>query len=95
MNCCPVRSVIQGRVNKVQNSRQARDQGKQNGQNRGNWETELEKAGRLENTLVRPDKTRRTGNRQTENTGMNTLGIMRKMGDTWRSTKTGETDQAL
>ena len=34
---------------------------------------------------------------QTENTGINTLGIIRKMGNTWRwvetSTKTGETDQ--
>ena len=40
---------------------------------------------------------RRTGNRQTENTGINALGIMGKMGDTWRgvetSTKTCETDQ--
>jgi hypothetical protein len=49
------------------------------------------------NTLVRPDKTRQTGNRQTENSAINTLGIMRKMGYNWRrvetSTKTGETDQ--
>ena len=36
-----------------------------------------EHAGRL-------DKTRQTGNRQTENTGVNTLGIMGKMDDTWR-----------
>jgi hypothetical protein len=47
----------------------------------------------------RLDETKRTGNRQTENTGINTLGIMRKMGDTWRgvetSTKTGETDQGV
>jgi hypothetical protein len=28
--------------------------------------------------------TRRTGNRQTENTGINAQGIMGKMGDTWR-----------
>ena len=47
------------------------------------------------NTLV--DLTRRTGNRQTENIGINTLGIMGKTGDTWRwvetITKTVETDQ--
>jgi hypothetical protein len=30
------------------------------------------------NTLVIPDKTRQTGNRQTENTGINTKGIMGK-----------------
>ena len=51
------------------------------------------------NTVVRPDKTRLTGNKQTENTGINTLGIMRKMGDTWRgvktSTKTCETDHGV
>ena len=61
--------------------------------------TELEQAGRQENTLVRSDKTRRTGNRKTENTGINTLGIMRKMADTCRGvetrTKTGETDQGV
>ena len=49
------------------------------------------------NMLVR--LTRRTGNRQTENTGVNALGIMGKMGNTWRgvetSTKTGETDQGM
>jgi hypothetical protein len=43
--------------------------------------------------------TRQTGNRQTENTGINTLGIMGKTGDTWRwvetITKTGETDQEV
>jgi hypothetical protein len=39
----------------------------------GVWEN----AGRL-------DETRRTGNRQTENTGINTQGITGKMGDTWR-----------
>jgi hypothetical protein len=37
--------------------------------------------------------------RQTENTGINTQGIMRKMGDTCRrletSTRTGETDQGV
>jgi hypothetical protein len=42
--------------------------------------------------LVRLDKTGRTGNKQ--NTGINTLGIMRKMGEAWRgvetNTKTGE-----
>jgi hypothetical protein len=44
-------------------------------------------------------QTRRTGNGQTENTGINTQGIMGKMGDTWRGvetiTKTGETDQGV
>jgi hypothetical protein len=44
----------------------------------------------------RLDETKRTGNRQTENTGINTLEIMGKMGDTWSEvetiTKTGETD---
>jgi hypothetical protein len=30
------------------------------------------------------EQTRRTGNRQTENTGINTQAIMGKMGDTWR-----------
>jgi hypothetical protein len=51
-----------------------------------------ENAGRL-------DETRRTGNRSTENTGINAPGIMGKLGDTWRgletSTKTGETDQGV
>jgi hypothetical protein len=45
------------------------------------------------------DETRRTGNRQTENTGINTLGIMGNMGDTWSrvetNTKTGETYQGV
>ena len=44
----------------------------------------------------RLDETKQTGNRQTENTGINTLEIMGKMGDTWSEvetiTKTGETD---
>jgi hypothetical protein len=47
--------------------------------------------------LVRPYKTRQTGKSQTENTGLNAQGIMKKMGDTWRgvetSTKTVETHQ--
>ena len=50
-------------------------------------------------TTSRYEQTKRTGNRQTENTGINTQGIMGKMGDTWRrvetSTKTGETDQGV
>ena len=45
------------------------------------------------------DETKQTGNRQTENTGINTRGIMRKMGDTLRGvetcTKTGEPDQGV
>ena len=44
----------------------------------------------------RQDETKRTGNRQTEYTGIKTQGIM---GDTWRgvetSTKTGEADQGM
>jgi hypothetical protein len=44
-------------------------------------------------------QTRRTGNRQTENTGINTQGITGKMGDTWKgvetSTRTGETGQGV
>ena len=32
----------------------------------------------------RLDETKGIGNRQTENTGINTQGIMGKMGDTWR-----------
>jgi hypothetical protein len=32
----------------------------------------------------RLDETKRTGNKYTENTGINTQGIMGKMGDTWR-----------
>ena len=32
----------------------------------------------------RLDETKQTGNRQTENTGISSLGIMGKMGDTWR-----------
>jgi hypothetical protein len=43
-------------------------------------------------TLVIPYKTRQSGKRQTENTGINTLGIMRKMGD---KHKTGETNQGV
>ena len=45
------------------------------------------------------DKTKQTGKRQSENTGVNTQGIIGKMGDTWRGvetiTKTGETDQGV
>ena len=43
----------------------------------------------------RLDETKLFGNRQTENTGINTQGIMGKMDDTCRRwiTKTGETDQ--
>jgi hypothetical protein len=48
-------------------------------------------------TAGKLEQTRRTGNRQTENTSINTQGIIEKMGDTWRgvetSTRTGETDQ--
>ena len=44
-------------------------------------------------------ETKRTGNRQTENTFINTQVIMGKMGDIWRGvdsiTKTGETDQGV
>jgi hypothetical protein len=36
----------------------------------------------------RRDETRQTGNRQTENTGINTQGIMGQMGDTWRGVDT-------
>ena len=80
----------------VQNSKQAQGQGRQNGRrelkNRNYRKTGARKnAGRL-------DKTKLIGNRQTENTGINALGIMVKMGDTFRgvetSTKTGETDQS-
>ena len=50
-------------------------------------------------TAGRLDETKRTGNRQTENTGINTQGIMGKMGNTWMGmetiTKTGETDQGV
>ena len=57
----------------------------------------LEKTEARKNTLV--GLTRRTGNRQTENTGINTHGIMGKMGDTWRGVetiaKTVETDQGV
>ena len=48
---------------------------------------------------ARLEQTRQTGNRETENTGINTQGIMGKMGDTWRGvgtiTKTGETHQGV
>jgi hypothetical protein len=51
-----------------------------------------ENAGRFEGTKL-------TGTRHTENTGINTQGIMGKMGDTWRGveiiTKTSETDQGV
>jgi hypothetical protein len=51
----------------------------------------------LRQTAARLEQTRRTGNRQTENTGINTQGIVGKMDDTWwgveTSTRTGETDQ--
>ena len=47
--------------------------------------------------IGRLDETKRTGNRQIQNTVINTQGIMGKMGDTWRGvetiTKTGETNQ--
>jgi hypothetical protein len=47
----------------------------------------------------RLDETRRTGNRQSENTGINAPGIIGRMGHTWRvvetSTKTGVTDQGV
>ena len=47
----------------------------------------------------RHDETRQTGNRQTENTGINTQGIMGQMSDTWTGGgykyKTGETDQGV
>ena len=36
----------------------------------------------------RLDETRRTGNRQTENTGIDAQEIMGKMGDTWRGVET-------
>jgi hypothetical protein len=45
------------------------------------------------------ERRRRTGNKQTENTGINTQGIIGKMGDTRRgvetSTRTGEADQGM
>jgi hypothetical protein len=45
------------------------------------------------------EQTRQTGNKQTENSGINTQGIIGKMGDTWRgvetNTRTGETDQGM
>jgi hypothetical protein len=36
----------------------------------------------------RLDEAKRNDNRRTENTGINTLGIMGKMGDTWRRVET-------
>ena len=53
------------------------------------------KTGKKMKTGTRPDRskgktagrfheTKLTGNRQTEKTGINTLGIMGKIGDTWR-----------
>ena len=52
-----------------------------------------------EKNAGRLDETKLTGNRETVNTGINTQGIMGKMGDTWREveiiTKTGETDHGV
>ena len=60
---------------------------------------ELEKNRSTGKIAGRLDETTRTGNRQTENTGISTRGILGKMGDTWRgvetSTKTGEIDQGV
>ena len=57
-----------------------------------------EKAGAETKPLV-DLTTRQTGNRQTENTSINTQGIMGKMGNNWSGvetiTKTGETDQGV
>jgi hypothetical protein len=94
-------------VAKVQDSRQAQGQAQWSGTGSGqdrqgsktrrtrNWK----KAGAATQTTGRLEQTRQTGNRQTENTGINTQGIMGKMGDTWRGvetiTKTGETDQGV
>jgi hypothetical protein len=62
---------------------------------RGREKRDSRKAGSDTKTLV--GVTRRTGNRQTENTGINTQGINGKMGVTWKGvetiTTTGETDQ--
>ena len=60
--------------------------------------TSLGKAGAETKPLV--DLTNKSNwHRQTENTGINTQGIMGKMGDTWRGvetiTKTGGTDQGV
>jgi hypothetical protein len=45
------------------------------------------------------ERTRRTGNKRTENKGINIQGMTGKMGDTWRgvetSTRTGETYQGV
>uniref|UniRef100_A0A4W5RWF3 Anion exchange protein n=1 Tax=Hucho hucho TaxID=62062 RepID=A0A4W5RWF3_9TELE len=53
---------------------------------------------KLEDAEEEVSLTKQTGNRQTENTGIYTQGIMGKMG-TWRgvetNTKTGETDQGV
>jgi hypothetical protein len=81
------------RCDKVQNCRQAQGQGRQNGQNRGKLETDRSER----KTLV--GLTNKTNWQQTKDIGINTLGIMGKMGDTRRwvetSTKTGETDQGV
>jgi hypothetical protein len=58
----------------------------------------LGQTGARRNTLV--DLANKTNwHRRTENTGINTQGIMGKMGDTWRGvetrTRTGETDQGV
>jgi hypothetical protein len=45
---------------------------------------ELEKDRSTAKNAGRLDETKRTGNRQTENTSINTLGIMGKTGNTWR-----------
>ena len=62
-------SVIQNRVQKVQNSRQSQGQGRQNGQNRENWKTgtavetnrsEKKRAGRLDEQKKHPTDKQRT-----------------------------------
>ena len=88
-----------GWCDKVENGRPAQGQGRQNGQARENQKTGTIERQEHGKNAGRLHGTKRTGNRQTENTGINTLGIMGKMGDTWRGvetiTKTGETDQGV
>ena len=87
---------------KVQDGRQAQGQAAWTAscaQSQEGEKRRLGKAGAETQKLWLTSRTRRIGNRPIENTGINTQGIMGKMGDTWRGvetiTKTGETDQGV
>jgi hypothetical protein len=70
----------QVRVKQVQDGSQGQDRTDRKVRTGETRKQKLEKQG---NMLIRPDITRLTGKIQTDNAGINTQGIMGKMGDTW------------